>query len=162
VHLNCPGYTFQVAPVNALGLFKERQKANRGPRLTPEGLRPQHPQSSGKRKGNDQQHGTRTAMREDARNCAPGQKQMHAHQQADSDPSPRITSARQLAQPALCLDPRDQPACSCAPKAASHALPLLVSYAASYCWPLHSMHCLLLHPAHHSPLLTQAPMHWFA
>jgi hypothetical protein len=61
---------------------KKKQKTNRGPRLTPEGLRPQHPRRGGRRVGNAGQHGKREATRESASNCAPDQQQTHVHQQA--------------------------------------------------------------------------------
>jgi hypothetical protein len=46
---------------------RTKRKANRGPRRTIEGLRPQHPQRGGKRRGNDRQHVKRTATKESTR-----------------------------------------------------------------------------------------------
>jgi hypothetical protein len=40
----------------------DSKKANRGPRLTPEGLRPRHPRRGGRRVGNAGQHGKRAAL----------------------------------------------------------------------------------------------------
>jgi hypothetical protein len=70
--------------------FKHEQ---RGLRLTPGGLRPQHPQRGGKRRGNAGQHGTRVARRQGASNRAPGQQQTRVHQQASlhqqQEPQPK-------------------------------------------------------------------------
>jgi hypothetical protein len=57
------------------------KKANRGPRLTPGGLRPQHPQRDGTIGGNTGQHGTRAATIEAASSSAPGQQQTGSNQQ---------------------------------------------------------------------------------
>jgi hypothetical protein len=53
-------------PPTALKLPQLKEKGNRGPRLTPEGLRPRHPRRGGRRGGNAAQHGTRAATREGA------------------------------------------------------------------------------------------------
>jgi hypothetical protein len=67
--------------VRNIGCMRKK-KANRGPRLTPEGRRPRHPRRGGRRVGNAGQHGKRAATREGASNCAPDQQQTCVHQQA--------------------------------------------------------------------------------
>jgi hypothetical protein len=61
---------------------RKRKKANRGPRLTPEGLRPRHPRRGGRNAGNAGQHGKRAATRGGASNGKPDHQQTCVHQQA--------------------------------------------------------------------------------
>jgi hypothetical protein len=77
-------------------LIEKRNKANPGPRLSPGGLRPQHPQKGRKEGRQHLAHGTRAATRAGTSNCAPGQQQTSVHQQ-DSRMSNRSPNQKDIA-----------------------------------------------------------------
>jgi hypothetical protein len=61
---------------------KTKQKPNRGPRPTPTGLRPQHPERGGTEVGNAQQHETQAAAREQTESDARAPKRTHTSPQS--------------------------------------------------------------------------------